>query len=47
MLVPTFVVNVVVDNIPVTLNDVSFGIVKVGLNTKPSNLTNSFMFLKS
>ena len=47
MLVPTFVVNVVVDNIPVTLNEVSFGIVKVGLNTNPSNLTNSFMFLKS
>ena len=45
MLVPTFVVNVVADNIPVILNDVSFGIVKVGVNVKPSNLTNSFIFL--
>ena len=45
MLVPTFVVNVVVDNIPVTLKLLSFGILKAGVNDKPSNLTNSFIFL--
>ena len=45
MLVPTLVVNVVADNMPVTLNDLSFGMVYVGLNVKPSNLTNSLIFL--
>ena len=45
MLVPTFVVNVVADNIPVTLNDVVVEILNVGLNVKPFNLTNSFIFL--
>ena len=35
----------VVDNIPVTLKDLSDGIVNDGLNTIPSNLTNSLMFL--
>ena len=45
MLVPTFVVNVVADNIPVTLNDVVLDILKVGLNVKPLNLTNSLIFL--
>ena len=45
VLVPTLVVNVVADNMPVTLNDLSFGMVNVGLNVKPSNLTNSLIFL--
>ena len=40
-----FVVNVVADNIPVTLNDVVVGILRVGLNVKPLNLTNSLIFL--
>ena len=42
---PISVVNVVADSIPVTLKSLSFGIVNDGLNTMPSNLTNSLMFL--
>ena len=45
MLTPTFVVNVVADNIPVTLKGSVLDIVKLGVNVSPSSLTNSFIFL--
>jgi len=46
VLVPTFVVNVVVDKIPVTLKSLLFGIDNDGVNDNPSNLINSLIFLK-
>jgi hypothetical protein len=46
VLIPIFVVNVVADNIPVTLNEVVVDILRVGgLNVRPLNLTNSLIFL--
>ena len=47
MLVPTLLVNVFADIIPVTLNEVVVDILKVGLNVKPLNLTNSLIVLNS
>ena len=45
MLAPILTVNVVADNIPVIPNDKSSAIVKEGVKFKPSNLTNSLIFL--
>ena len=47
LLVPTFTEKVLADAIPVIPNDVLIPIARLGVNVKPSNLTNSFISPKS